>query len=235
MVRNWTQPRRCPAPLRTRQQQERSCQQERQTLSVIFTPTNATEYAPATASVTITVNKAVPTINRSAPADIAYGTALDSMQLNATAACNGVDVSGSGTFAYSPAAGAVLAEGSHMLSVTFTPSDKTDFTTVRASVPLTVNPSPLSLTWATPKAITYGTKLTGTQLNAAATFNGKRVSGAYAYTAVDNGGGPAITLDNKGYPTMLPAGSYTLTAGFTPQSLPTSATSPAVNSAPPCN
>ena len=103
-----------------------------------------------------------------------------------------------------------------MLSVTFTPNDKTDFATVRASVPLTVNPSPLSLTWATPKAITYGTKLTGTQLNAAATFNGKRVAGAYAYTAVDNSGGAPITVDNKGYTTILPAGSYTLTAAFTP-------------------
>ena len=103
-----------------------------------------------------------------------------------------------------------------MLSVTFTPSDKTDFTTVKASVPLTVNPSPLSLTWATPKAITYGAKLTSTQLNAAATFNGKRVAGAYAYTAVNNSGGPAITVDNKGYTTILPAGSYTLTATLHP-------------------
>ncbi len=29
-------------------------------------------------------------------------------------------------------------------------------------------------------------------------------------------GGPATTVDNKGYTTMLPAGSYTLTAAFTP-------------------
>ncbi len=53
-----------------------------QTLSVAFTSADGSTLA--TATTTITVNKAVPTISWSAPADINYGTALDSTQLNAT-------------------------------------------------------------------------------------------------------------------------------------------------------
>jgi hypothetical protein len=45
----------------------------------------------------------------------------------------------SGTFTYSPAAGAVLKAGSQTLSATFTPTDSTDYTTATQSVLLTVN------------------------------------------------------------------------------------------------
>ncbi len=57
-----------------------------QTLSVAFTSADGSTLA--TATTTITVNKAVPTITWSAPADINYGTALDSTQLNATVCSN---------------------------------------------------------------------------------------------------------------------------------------------------
>jgi hypothetical protein len=40
---------------------------------------------PPTASVSLTVNQAKPTITWAKPAAIVYGTALDSTQLNATA------------------------------------------------------------------------------------------------------------------------------------------------------
>src|SRR5207249_1966777 len=56
-----------------------------QTLSVTFTPTNAVNYATATASVAVTVLRATPTITWAAPANIIYGTALGATQLNATA------------------------------------------------------------------------------------------------------------------------------------------------------
>ena len=63
-----------------------------------------------------------PTITWSNPADIVYGTALDATQLDATASVPG-------TFAYSPAAGTVLKAGdTQTLSVTFTPTDTTDYT-----------------------------------------------------------------------------------------------------------
>jgi hypothetical protein len=46
-----------------------------------------------------------------------------------------------GTFAYSPASGAVLTAGPQTLSVTFTPTDATDDSAATASVTLTVNPA----------------------------------------------------------------------------------------------
>jgi hypothetical protein len=47
-----------------------------QTLSVTFTPDDASNYTTATASVAITVTKATPTITWATPADLVYGTAL---------------------------------------------------------------------------------------------------------------------------------------------------------------
>jgi beta-glucanase (GH16 family) len=75
-----------------------------------------------------------PVVTWATPAAIIYGTALGATQLNATASV-------SGTFAYTPAAGMVLAAGSQTLSVTFTPTDTTDYTTATAKVTLMVNPT----------------------------------------------------------------------------------------------
>jgi len=83
-------------------------------------------------SVTYTVSKAMPTVTWAAPAAIVYGTALSSTQLNATAsvAC---------TFAYMPAAGAVLSVGTQTLSVTFTPTDVSNYSSVTKTVSLVIN------------------------------------------------------------------------------------------------
>jgi RHS repeat-associated protein len=51
-----------------------------------------------------------------------------------------------GTFVYTPAVGTVLAAGSQTLSVTFTPTNTTQYNTVTASVPLTVNKAVLTVT-----------------------------------------------------------------------------------------
>ena len=103
-----------------------------QTLMATFTPTDATDYATATANVTLTVNKATPTIIWTGPAAITYGTALGPSQLNATASVPG-------TFVYAPAAGTALSSGSQTLTTTFTPTDVTDYNTAAANVTLTVN------------------------------------------------------------------------------------------------
>ncbi len=75
--------------------------------------------------------KATPTITWATPAGIMYGTALTSAQLDATASVPG-------TFVYSPAAGTVPAAGTDTLSVTFTPTDTTDYTTATATTTLVV-------------------------------------------------------------------------------------------------
>jgi len=81
------------------------------------------------------VTQITPTITWSSPAAITYGSALSATQLDAT-------TSVSGSFTYTPALGTVLAAGANQtLSVTFTPNDTTDYTTVTSSTTITVNPA----------------------------------------------------------------------------------------------
>jgi len=75
--------------------------------------------------------------------------------------------------------------------------------TVSLSGTVTGNLKP-NIVWSVPQPITYGTPLSGTQLNATALdINNNSMSGTFAYS-------PAAS-------TVLPAGSQTLTVTFTPQ------------------
>jgi CSLREA domain-containing protein/uncharacterized repeat protein (TIGR02543 family) len=152
-------------------------------------------YLAASATQSTTATKATPTITWPAPAAITYGTKLSATQLDATATYNGAAVAGK--FAYSPATGAVLTAGSQTLSVSFTPTNTTDYNSASASVTLQVNPATPKITWAKPAAITYGTALSSTQLDATAS-----VAGAFAYS-------PAAG-------TVLGGGTQTLSVTFTP-------------------
>jgi hypothetical protein len=122
-------------------------------LGATFTPTDNADYTSATAGVSITVNQATPAITWQTPAPITNGTALSSTQLDATASVPGM-------FVYSPAAGTALASGSHILSVTFTPTDLTDYTTAMATVSIAVGAITPTITWNAPVPITYGSPLT---------------------------------------------------------------------------
>ena len=160
-------------------------------LSVVFTPADTLGYSTSQTAVSLTVAKATPAITWPTPDPIAYGAALSATQLNATATVPG-------SFAYSPAAGEILAPGVHELSVTFTPTDTLNYTTARAVVPLTVTEKlPAIITWPVPSAISYGTALSATQLNATAS-----VPGTFVYTP------------SAGH--VLAPGRYTLSASFTP-------------------
>src|SRR6202034_407107 len=160
------------------------------TLSVTFTPTDTTTYSTATKTVQITVTQAAPVITWSNPASIVYGTALSATQLNATASVPG-------TLVYTPAAGTIPAAGTDTLSVTFTPTDTTSYSSVTTTVQIVVTQASSTVTWPTPASIVYGTSLSATQLNATAT-----VPGAFVYT-------PA----SGSIPT---AGTDTLSVTFTP-------------------
>jgi Bacterial pre-peptidase C-terminal domain len=75
----------------------------------------------------------------------------------------------------------------------------------------TINKDTPVITWQQPAPITYGTTLAAI-LDAAASFNSSVVSGSFSYTATPAGGtASAVTAS-----TVPPAGSYTLTATFTP-------------------
>ncbi len=133
-----------------------------------------------------------PVITWPTPSPIVYGAALGSAQLDATANV-------AGTFAYSPAPGTVPAAGSIQLTVTFTPANTALYKAISAGVVLTVTQATPALSWAAPAAITYGTGLSASQLDAAA-----NVAGSFSYS--------------PGLGAVLSAGTHVLTATFTPGS-----------------
>jgi len=138
----------------------------------------------------ILVGQDTPVISWPSPAAIPFGTPLGSSELDATASVPG-------TFTYVPAAGTVLAGGTRSLDVTFTPVDSADYVPASASTSLTVDKQTPPVTWATPAPITYGTALSGEQLDATAS-----VSGTFSYS-------PALG-------NIEAAGNDTITATFTP-------------------
>ena len=90
---------------------------------------------------TLVINQATPTLSWARPSNITVGTRLTSAQLDATASFNGTSVQGG--LSYTPSFGTPLPLGnSQTLSVLFTPTDTTDFTTVTASVTINVVPPP---------------------------------------------------------------------------------------------
>ena len=175
-----------------------------QTLSTTFTPTDTKTYSAATSTVQLTVNKASPAITWATPAPIVTGTALSATQLDATATVPG-------SFTYSPTAGTVLAVGTQQLTAMFSPTDTADYTSATAHTTLVVSASTgiaPTITWNTPAAISYGTALSSTQLNATA-----NVPGTFVYT-------PAAG-------TVLKAGTQKLSATFTPTDTKTYSTAAA--------
>ena len=161
------------------------------TLWVTFTPTaSAGDFAAVQSSTTILVSKATPTITWAAPRVISCGAVLSNTQLNAKASVPG-------EFVYTPAAGEVLVAGKYTLSVTFTPTDESNYTTAQATVPATVAMATPAIAWSMPDPIICGTALCSIQLNARAS-----VPGTFDY-APEAG-------------ELLPAGTHTLSVIFTP-------------------
>jgi hypothetical protein len=102
-------------------------------LTATFTPMDTGNYAPAQATVSLTVMRPTQTVvTWFAPASISYGTPLGLAQLNARATVPG-------TFIYIPGAGDVLTPGKHRLSVTFIPADAERYLTAQATVTLVVD------------------------------------------------------------------------------------------------
>jgi hypothetical protein len=161
------------------------------TLSVTCTPANTAEYIPATATVSITVSSQVTTVPLTIvwanPAPIANSAALGPAQLNAIAS----PLAASATCVYTPPAGTVFSTpGNYSLSVTCTPasSQLANYTASTAAVSIqvvSVTRATPAIAWATPAAITTGTALSGTQLNATAVAGAPvsfTVPGTFVYT-----------------------------------------------------
>lgn len=175
------------------------------TLNATYTPDSSSpSYNNATGTASVTVSQATgltPMIVWPTPAAITYGTVLSATQLDAAASYGGSNVPGS--FVYTPAAGTVLTAGTQTLSVTFTPADTKTYNSATATVSLTVNQATPTINWNSPAAITVGTALDSTQLNATASFGGVSVPGTFTYSPA------AGTVMNT-------AGTQTLSVTFTP-------------------
>ena len=163
-----------------------------QTLSVTFTPTDATDYKSITQTVQITVNKATLTVT-AADANRVYTTANPTFTGTVTGAVNG------DTFTESFTTTAILSSpvGTYPITPTAAGANLANYTVVINTGTLTVTQGTPLVTWNNPASITYGTALSATQLNATAS-----VPGSFAYT-------PAAGV-------ILNAGTQTLSVTFTP-------------------
>lgn len=152
---------------------------------------NVTENTPiGTGNNTNNVSTSTPYINWSNPANIIFGTALSGIQLNAFSPVPG-------SFVYIPGSGTILGSGISFLHVDFTPIDPVNYSNTSKNVRIFVTKATPTIIWNAPAAITYGTALSSTQLDATSP-----IAGNFVYSP-DNG-------------TVLSAGTQTLFCTFTP-------------------
>ena len=140
-----------------------------QSFEVTFTPSDATNFATATRNVTVTVNKATPTITGTAVATAVYGTLVKDISISGLTATFGSEtVSGSWAFSNIPTNNVCPSVGNTATySASFTPTDNTHFNTVNRNICPTITPKDLTVT-ANNKTITYGEE----RDNAGVTYEG---------------------------------------------------------------
>ena len=161
-----------------------------------FAPTDSTDYNSLTgaAAGSFIINKATPTVT----------VANSPVTYNGSAQAATVNGSVSGTVSnvkYGGSSTVPTAAGTYAVTADFAPTDNTDYNnlTGAAAGNFVINKATPVITWSNPADITYGTALSGTQLNA--TSGG--VAGNYVYTPASG--------------TVLNAGSgQTLSVQFTP-------------------
>jgi hypothetical protein len=151
-----------------------------------------------------------PAVTWAAPAAIPYGTPLSATQLDATASVPG-------TFVYTPALGTVPAAGTQTLSVTFTPSDTTHYTTITQTVQVVVNQATPAFDTLSSPTVPSGTAsitLSGHIAAGPVSPTGDSVSvtlnGVTRTATVDGGGNFSLTVATD----TLAAGSYPVTYAF---------------------
>ncbi|MBF0102531.1 MAG: cadherin domain-containing protein, partial [Desulfobacterales bacterium] len=141
--------------------------------AITFTPTDTANYLTVSGSISVTVNKATPTITTWPTASaLIYGQLLSESSL--TGGISSVP----GTFAFTtpdtkPNAGAAIQ------SVTFTPADTANYSPVIGTVTVTVTKAtPTVSAWPTASAISYGQTLS----DASITGSTASVPGTFAFT-----------------------------------------------------
>jgi hypothetical protein len=158
--------------------------------SVTYTPTDTTNYNPASGTVSLTVNKAAPSVTAWPVANaITYGQTL------AASTLSGGSATPAGTFAFTTPSTAPNT-GTALQTVTYTPSDATNYNTASGTVSVTVNKAAPSVTaWPLAIAITYGQTL------AASTLSGGSATpaGTFAFTAPSTAPNAGTALQSVTY------------------------------------
>jgi hypothetical protein len=164
--------------------------------TVTYSYAASANFNAASATSSLTVRKADPTIAWADPAAIVYGTPLGPVQLDAAVSLPGPDQT-SGALNYSVPAGTILHAGSGE-QLTVTVAVTANYNAATRSVFINILKATPSVTWAGLADIRYGTTLGPGQLSAQAS-----VPGAFAYTP-----GQGIAL--------APGRNEVLSATFTP-------------------
>jgi polygalacturonase len=148
---------------------------------------------------TVTINQQTPTLTAPTASAITYGQTLTSSTLSGGAATNSANNAAvAGGFAFTAPLTAPGA-GTPIEPVTFSPTDTTDYTPATSSVPVTVNPAPLSIT-ANNASKVYGQTLTfaGTEFTTSGLTNSDSVT--------------SVTLTSAGATNTAPVSNYPIIA-----------------------
>jgi hypothetical protein len=178
------------------------------TQSVTFTPTSSTNYSSATTTVTVTVNKATPTIaSKPIASATTYGSALSTSNLSG----GSTNAIGGGVFTWTSGTPILTTIGANAgEGVTFTANDAADYNTATTTVSVTVNKATPSITWPTASAITYGLALSSSSFTGGSALQTDGVTslpGTFTWTS-------SGTVPTSG-------GSNSESVTFTPSSSPT--------------
>ena len=178
-------------------------------VQVYFVPVDLVDYSNPTNTVTVTVNTNTPVLTLVASA-IPYGQTLASSSLSGSAATNSFNnAQVAGTFAFTTPSLTPSNIGTTNVSVTFTPTDTTNYYSVTSTVAVLVNGgvTPTLTSLPTPSDISYGQTLANSTLTGGAATNasgGVAVSGTFAFTT------PSIAPN---------AGSTNVSVTFTPSDI----------------
>ncbi len=174
-------------------------------------------YLKSTATAKTIAAKAASIITWPSPAPITYGTKLSATQLDATAA-DGDNNPIAGNFVYTPAANKVLTTGVQTLSVKFTPTLVSDYTTVTDTTTITVTPvdTTTTITKDTPNPSTVGTAVTVSFTVAQAITNTTKATGTVTVSASSGESCSGALALGKGTCsiTFATSGARTLTASY---------------------
>ncbi len=176
------------------------------TYTVSLIASNANGSNISTKSNLISVDKTTQTLNWNNPADITYGTALSTTQLNAFSSVPG-------TFAYTPSAGTVLSAGSHILHVAFTPNDTANYPNASKDITINVKPVAPTINWSNPDDRIYWESIEEWNV-----YDGEVIRGVLnaEFLGIDGNPLPGNHTYTPATGTVLSVGTHTLHVDFTP-------------------